>query len=82
MQDVILYNGSPALLVNGLSGHSMPPASSSPTDSNSSNDGSGLNFINILRARFSYKSASLAPKFRTKALRSAKFRTKNARVKC
>lgn len=37
MQDVILYTGNPALLLNGLQSHSMPPASSSPTDSNSSN---------------------------------------------
>jgi len=41
----------------------------------------GVNFINILRTRFSYESAFLAPKFCTKALRSAKFRTKKARVK-
>ncbi len=34
------------------------------------------------RARFLYKSAFLTPKFLTKALRSAKFCTKNARVKC
>jgi len=35
-----------------------------------------------MKARFSYESAFLAPKFCTKVLRSAKFRTKNARVKC
>jgi hypothetical protein len=42
----------------------------------------GVNFINILRAHFCYVSAFLVLKYHTKALRSAKFSTKNARIKC